>query len=56
MDISDSTRNRVLGVLRAHACPGAWKRVVEEVVAPEGEEQSRMFGESLPIGLRLSSG
>ena len=56
VDISDSTRNRVLGVLRAHPCPGAWKRVVEEVVAPEGEEQSRMFGESLPIGLRLSSG
>ena len=32
------------------------KRMVEEVVASEGEEASRMFGESLPIGLRLSGG
>ncbi len=56
VDISDSTRNRVLGVLRSHPCPGAWKRMVEEVVAAEGEEASRLFGESLPIGLRLSGG
>jgi hypothetical protein len=30
--------------------------MVEEVVAPESDEQSRLFGESLPIGLRLSAG
>jgi hypothetical protein len=56
VDVSDSTRFKVLGALRSHPCPGSWKRMVEEVVAPEGEEQSRMFGESLPIGLRLSGG
>jgi hypothetical protein len=56
VDVSDQTRNRVLGILRSHPCPGAWKRMVEEVVASEGEEASRLFGESLPIGLRLSSG
>ncbi len=56
VDVSDSTRNRVLGVLRSHPCPAAWKRMVEEVVAAEGEEASRLFGESLPIGLRLSGG
>jgi|SRR5579883_190633 len=56
VDVSDSTRYRVLGVLRTNPCPSSWRRMVEEVVAPEGEEQSRMFGESLPIGLRLSSG
>jgi hypothetical protein len=56
VDVSDPTRYRVLGALRTNPCPGAWRRVVEEVVAPEGEERSRMFGESLPIGLRLSSG
>lgn len=56
VDVSDSTRYRVLGVLRSHSCPGAWKRMVEEVVAPESDEQSRLFGESLPIGLRLSAG
>jgi hypothetical protein len=27
--------------------------MVEEVTELEGEEQSQMFGESLPIGLRL---
>ena len=56
VDVSDLTRNRVLGVLRSHACPETWKHVVEEIVRPEGDEQSRMFGESLPIGLRLSGG
>jgi hypothetical protein len=56
VDVSDLTRNRVLGTLRSHPCPGAWKRIVEEVVANEGEEAARMFGESLPIGLRLSGG
>jgi hypothetical protein len=54
VDVSDLTRNRVLGTLRSHPCPGAWKRIVEEVVANEGEEAARMFGESLPIGLRLT--
>ena len=54
VDVSDITRNRVLGVLRTNPCPPAWKRMVEEVVAAEGEEASRLFGESLPIGLRLS--
>jgi uncharacterized protein DUF3731 len=54
VDVSDLTRNRVLGTLRAHPCPPMWKRMVEEVVAAEGEEASRLFGESLPIGLRLS--
>ena len=56
VDVSDSTRNRVLGALRSHPCPAAWKRMVEEVVAAEGEEASRLFGESLPIGLRLAQG
>ncbi|MBA4186419.1 MAG: molecular chaperone DnaK [Planctomycetaceae bacterium] len=55
VDVTDLTRNRVLGVLRSHPCPAAWKRMVEEVVASEGEEATRLFGESLPIGLRLSS-
>jgi hypothetical protein len=54
VDVSDLARNRVLGVLRTHPGPPAWKRMVEEVVAAEAEEASRLFGESLPIGLRLS--
>ncbi len=56
VDVSDLTRNRVLGTLRTNPCPGAWKRMVEEVVHSGGEEAAKMFGESLPIGLRLSGG
>ncbi|VTT96903.1 Molecular chaperone OS=Singulisphaera acidiphila (strain ATCC BAA-1392 / DSM 18658 / VKM B-2454 / MOB10) GN=Sinac_3051 PE=3 SV=1: HSP70: DUF3731 [Gemmataceae bacterium] len=55
VDVSDHTRDRILGVLRSHPCPAAWKRMVEEVVVSGGEEASRMFGESLPIGLKLRS-
>ena len=33
-----------------------WKRMVEEVVQADGEDAARLFGESLPIGLRLAQG
>ena len=56
VDVSVGTRSAVLAVLRANPGPGSWKRMVEEVVATGGEEQARMFGESLPIGLRLALG
>ncbi len=54
IDVSDHVRDRVLAVLRANPCPASWKRMVEDVLQAEGEEQSRLFGESLPIGLRLT--
>ena len=54
VDVPDGTRDRVLGVLRANPCPAEWVRMVEDVVEARGEEQSRLFGESLPIGLRLA--
>jgi hypothetical protein len=53
LDVDDSHRQSVLTVLRAQSVPGHWVRMVEEVTELEGEEQSQMFGESLPIGLRL---
>src|SRR5262249_5883334 len=53
LDINDSHRAAVLTKLRAESVPGGWVRMVEEVVEPEGDEQSQLFGESLPIGLRL---
>ena len=53
LDVDDSHRQSVLTVLRSLHVPGHWVRMVEEVSAMEGEEQSQMFGESLPIGLRL---
>jgi hypothetical protein len=53
LDVDDSHRRSVLTALRGHAVPDHWVRMVEEVTQLEGEEQSQMFGESLPIGLRL---
>jgi hypothetical protein len=53
LDVDDSHRQSILTVLRSLAVPPHWIRMVEEVSELEGEEQSQMFGESLPIGLRL---
>jgi hypothetical protein len=56
VDVGDDHRHGVAKLLRAAAIPEAWPRMVEEVVVPEADEQSRLFGESLPIGLRLAGG
>ncbi len=56
VDVSDDHRRGVARLLRAAQVPAGWPRMVEEVVEPEGDEQSRLFGESLPIGLRLAGG
>src|SRR5262249_44728028 len=53
LDLDDSHRQSVLTALRALSIPPHWVKMVEEVSELEGEEQSQMFGESLPIGLRL---
>ncbi|HTU91470.1 MAG TPA: Hsp70 family protein, partial [Gemmataceae bacterium] len=53
LDIDDSHREKVLGVLRDLSIPGHWRRMVEEVSELEQEEQGQMLGDSLPIGLRL---
>lgn len=53
LDVDDGHRHKVLKVLRDLSVSPHWVRMVEEVSELEGEEQSQMFGESLPIGLRL---
>jgi hypothetical protein len=53
LDVDDSHRQSVLTVLRAQPVPAHWVRLVEEVSESERDEQSQLFGESLPIGLRL---
>ena len=53
LDVDDSHRERVLEILRSQAVPAHWVQMVEEVTDLESDEQSRLFGESLPIGLRL---
>jgi molecular chaperone DnaK (HSP70) len=54
LDVDEGHRQRVLTALRDQPIPRHWVQMVEEVVELEGEEQSQMFGESLPIGLRLA--
>lgn len=53
LDVDDSHRHSVLTVLRAQPVPPHWGRMVEEVTELEADEQSQLFGETLPIGLRL---
>jgi molecular chaperone DnaK (HSP70) len=55
LDVDDSHRRGVQTALASSSAPRHWVRMVEEVSQLEGEEQSQMFGESLPIGLRLVS-
>jgi hypothetical protein len=54
LDVDDSHRRSVLSVLHTLRVPEDWVRGVEEVLERKGDEQSQLFGESLPIGLRLS--
>jgi molecular chaperone DnaK (HSP70) len=56
LDIDEGRRKAVLAVLKGLDVPPTWRRMVEEVVAPEGADQAQLFGESLPIGLKLASG
>jgi hypothetical protein len=53
IDIDDSHRLHVLNVLNKQTVPSHWVRMVEDVLELEADEQSQMFGEALPIGLRL---
>ena len=53
LDVDDSHRNSVLTVLRGQEVPAHWIRMVEEVLVLEADEQNQMFGEGLPIGLKL---
>jgi len=54
LDVDDSHAQRVLDILNSMPVPSTWTRMVQEFVELEGEERSRMFGEALPIGLRLA--
>ena len=53
LDVSDAHQQKALEVLRGQSVPAHWVKMVEEVSELEGDEQSQMFGEALPIGLRL---
>jgi hypothetical protein len=53
LDVDENRRQSVLRVLRDLGVPAHWLQMVEQVVELEGDEQSQLFGETLPIGLRL---
>ncbi|MGE3806397.1 MAG: Hsp70 family protein [Gemmataceae bacterium] len=53
LDVDDAHQTKVAKVLQDQNASPELIRMVEEVVEPESEEQSRMFGEALPIGLRV---
>ncbi len=55
LDVDDSHRQSVLTALAQLTVPSQWPHMVEAIADPAGDEQSQMFGESLPIGLRIRS-
>ena len=52
-DVPDDVRARVLAALAEGRAPGETLRAVREVAEASAEEEQRIFGESLPPGLRL---
>jgi hypothetical protein len=54
LDVDESHQRTVLTVLRSLQVPAHWAQMVEEVTELEADEQSQLFGEALPIGLRLA--
>jgi hypothetical protein len=55
LDVDEAHAQRVLKILRGGSFPEEWTAMVEQIVDVESEDRSRMFGESLPIGLRLKA-
>jgi hypothetical protein len=54
-DISEGMRTRILETLRAAGVDEERLRPLTEVVAPKRADQSRVFGEALPEGLKLEA-
>ena len=52
-DVNDNLRARVLQRLRIAKAPASWLRMVMEVVELDEADAGRVFGETMPPGLRL---
>jgi len=52
-DLSPESREEALAALRRAGAPAALLRTIEEPVALEAADEQRIFGESLPAGLKL---
>ncbi|WP_429568555.1 Hsp70 family protein [Paraburkholderia sp. JPY419] len=55
-DLPDELRASVVRRLEAASAPRAWITMVSEVVALDNADEGRVFGESLPVGLKLIGG
>jgi hypothetical protein len=55
-DLPDELRVSVVRRLEAANAPRAWITMVSEVVALDDADEGRVFGESLPVGLKLIGG
>ncbi|HEX3381616.1 MAG TPA: Hsp70 family protein [Paraburkholderia sp.] len=55
-DLPDELRATVVRRLEATNAPRAWITMVGEVVALDNADEGRVFGESLPVGLKLIGG
>lgn len=53
LDIDDEMRQRVLATLKEQTVPAGWVEMVEHVIDMGAQDRGQMFGESLPIGLKL---
>lgn len=52
-DLDPEVRHEVVACLQSAKAPPSWSRMVQEVVELEEADERRVFGESLPPGLRL---
>jgi hypothetical protein len=53
LDIDDSTREKVLATLKSLTIPVGWVEMVEKVSEMQASDRGQLFGESLPIGLKV---
>jgi len=52
-DLNEALRLRVIQQLRSAKAPAAWLQMIEDVVELDEADMGRVFGETLPPGLRL---
>jgi hypothetical protein len=51
--LSAEQRGRIAAQLQNAKCPELWQRMVTERVALDEDESKRVFGETLPAGIKL---
>lgn len=53
LDIEDSLRSKVISVMEQHQAPHRYVQLVKEISQLERDEEQQMFGDDLPLGLKL---